>query len=292
MAKRRTVEQEKAKDILKAADLRVQRGFDEYRSRREFDIGEVRTTTFAGASVALGESGRYIKNMQSMRGVEIIVGSRVLCARIGRHDWIIVGSIERSQGSTPKAGVDNIVAQPQNLAVTGQKGYSTAEWDGSHFDIAVWQMQIASASTTDDFVATHYTDNTQYDIYTDQVLPYTMYMRVRAVGPAWDYGSPTEWVVFTIQAGGTVDQTTRVTTTYTILATDDVVYCDTDGGAFTVTLPAGIEGTHYKIINCGSSDNDLTVDGDGAETVYGETEQELTDGDVIDLHYNATEGWW
>jgi len=133
-----------------------------------------------------------------MRGVEVIAGARVLCARIGRQDWIIVGSIERSQSSTGLAGTDNIVAMPQNLTIKDKGSYASAEWDGSHFDIAVWQMQIAAASTTDDFSPTHYTDNTQYDIYTDQELPYTMYMRVRAVGPAWDYGSPTAWVEFTI----------------------------------------------------------------------------------------------
>jgi len=288
MVKRRSKD---AKDIIEAADLRVRRAIEDYRSQHEFDIGQVKTVTYAGASVALGESGRYIKNMPSMRGVDIVVGSRVLCARIGRQNWIIVGSVERDSGSTPRAGENNIVAQPQNLTVEDKGGYASAEWDASHFDIAVWQMQIAAASTTDNFSPTHYTDNSQYDVYTDEDLPYTLYMRVRAVGPAWDYGSPTAWASFTITPESVV-QTTRVTTTYTILATDYVIFCDTDGGAFTVTLPAGVEGTPYKIINCGTSGNDLTVDGDGAETVYGETEQVLTDGDVIDLHYNATEGWW
>ena len=32
-----------------------------------------------------------------------------------------------------------------------------------------------------------------------------------------------------------------------------------DGGAIEIDLPAGVEGTHYKLINCGSSGNDLTV---------------------------------
>lgn len=92
--------------------------------------------------------------------------------------------------------------------------------------------------------------------------------------------------------GDIVTTTTRVTTTYTALSTDEVIFCDTDGGAFTLTLPAGVEGKHYKIINCGSAGLNLTVDGDGAETVYGETTQLIFDGSVIDIHYNATEGWW
>jgi len=91
---------------------------------------------------------------------------------------------------------------------------------------------------------------------------------------------------------GRIANTTRYTSSQTALVTDEVLFCDTDGGAWTLTLPAGVEGTHYKIINCGSGGYDLTVDGDSAETIYGETTQDLADGEVIDIHYNATEGWW
>ena len=91
---------------------------------------------------------------------------------------------------------------------------------------------------------------------------------------------------------GRVAQTTRVTTTYTALATDHIIFGDTDGGAFTITLPAGVEGTHYKIVNVGTSGNDLTIDGDSAEEIYGELTPALSDGEVIDIHFNSTEGWW
>lgn len=79
---------------------------------------------------------------------------------------------------------------------------------------------------------------------------------------------------------------------YDALAADQVIFCQTDGGAITVNLPAGIEGTNYKIINCGSSGNDVTIDGDAAETVIGDLTQTLADGEVLELHYNAIEGWW
>jgi len=94
----------------------------------------------------------------------------------------------------------------------------------------------------------------------------------------------------TLTTVGRVCATTRKTTTYTATEDDNVIYCDTDGGAWTLTLPAGIEGTHYKIINCGS--NALTVDGDGSETIWGVTTATLNTGDIINLHFNATEGWW
>ncbi len=98
--------------------------------------------------------------------------------------------------------------------------------------------------------------------------------------------------------GGRVRNTTRKINTdspYTVLATDEILFFDTDGGAIEADLPAGVEGTHYKLINCGSSGNDLTVDPNGSEQVYGSgagVVAVVADGEVIDIEYNATEGWW
>ena len=94
--------------------------------------------------------------------------------------------------------------------------------------------------------------------------------------------------------GGRIVNTTRIISTdspYAVLVTDHVIDCDTDGGAITVNLLPGVEGTQHRIINCGSSGNNVTVDGDAAEAVCGELTQVLYDDDVIDLVYNATEGW-
>jgi len=94
---------------------------------------------------------------------------------------------------------------------------------------------------------------------------------------------------------GRIHNTTRKVagdSPYTVLASDHILYMQTDAGAITANLPAGVEGTHYKLINCGSSGNDLTVDGNAAETVYSALTAVLSDGEVIDIHYNATEGWW
>ena len=88
--------------------------------------------------------------------------------------------------------------------------------------------------------------------------------------------------------------TTRVTTTpYNATATDHILFVDTDGGAITVNLPAGIEGKNYKVINCGSSGNDVTLDPNGTEEIWGGgagVAFALIDGDNLDIHYN--EGWW
>jgi hypothetical protein len=84
-----------------------------------------------------------------------------------------------------------------------------------------------------------------------------------------------------------------VTTTYTILITDDVIFCNTDGGAFTVTLPAGVEGQTFKVLNSGTSINLLTVAPNGSELLLGANSGfTLNDGESLDLTYNATDGWY
>lgn len=86
---------------------------------------------------------------------------------------------------------------------------------------------------------------------------------------------------------------TRVTTTYTVLVTDEIVFANTDGGAFTTTLPAGAEGLTFIIINSGSSANNLTLEPDGTEHLFGSnTNFELTDGESLEIRWNETDGWY
>ena len=95
--------------------------------------------------------------------------------------------------------------------------------------------------------------------------------------------------------GTLIANTQRVTADVTLTNLDYVVFCDTDAAAITVTLPAGMEGYHYKICNCGSSGNDVTVDPQGTENLYGAgagVASTLSDGEVINIHFNETEGWW
>jgi len=97
-------------------------------------------------------------------------------------------------------------------------------------------------------------------------------------------------------SGGRVSNTTRVTnSTHNIAATDEVIFYNTDSNAITANLPAGVEGRHYKLINCGSSGNDLSVNPNGAEQIYKSgagVAAVVADGEVLDIHYNAVEGWW
>ncbi len=92
---------------------------------------------------------------------------------------------------------------------------------------------------------------------------------------------------------GRIKNTTRVTTTYTVLVSDEVVFANTDSAAFTATLPAGAEGQTFKIINTGSSANDLTLAPNGAEDLLGANSNfTLADGETLILTYNASDGWF
>ena len=87
-----------------------------------------------------------------------------------------------------------------------------------------------------------------------------------------------------------VRRTTRVTTTYTILVTDREIFCDTDGGDFTVTLPALADGQSKRIINTGSGT--LTVAPDGTDTIDGVAASKTMGNGSVILTGETTEGWW
>jgi hypothetical protein len=88
------------------------------------------------------------------------------------------------------------------------------------------------------------------------------------------------------------DAAARVTSNTTLSTSYGIVFADTNLGAITLTLPAGENNAHYKIINCGSSGNDLTVAADSFESIWNESTIVLSDGNIIDLHYNDVVGWW
>ncbi len=101
--------------------------------------------------------------------------------------------------------------------------------------------------------------------------------------------------LFSTQAGQ-IKNTTRITSSpYTVLVTDNIIIVDTDGGAITVNLPAGIDGTHYRITNVGTAANDVTVDPNGTEQLFGGgagVSFALIDGETINIYFETTENWW
>ena len=88
--------------------------------------------------------------------------------------------------------------------------------------------------------------------------------------------------------------TTTVTdSVYALLPTDEVIFFDTDVGPITATLPDGIDGTNYRLINVGSSGNNVTIVPFGTDKLFGENETEyLEDCDVVIITFDDIEGWY
>jgi hypothetical protein len=85
----------------------------------------------------------------------------------------------------------------------------------------------------------------------------------------------------------------RNTANKTIDATANIWKGNTDAGAFAYTLPPGIANTAYKIVNTGTSGNILTVTPDGSEELLGvNSSWNLSDGESLEISYEATDGWY
>jgi hypothetical protein len=94
-------------------------------------------------------------------------------------------------------------------------------------------------------------------------------------------------------SSGRIVNVTRHTSNTTIDSTHDNLFGNTDSGSFTYTLPIGIEGTKYRIVNTGTSGNDLLITPNGSEDLLGSnTSFTLRDKEAMIIVYNTTEGWF
>ncbi len=97
----------------------------------------------------------------------------------------------------------------------------------------------------------------------------------------------------TITLGQAKPRAITVSSSYTALSNDSIIYADTSSGAITITLPAGISGKWYKIVNSGSSSNNVTVTPNGTDTLFGDAASfGMIDYEIIDIHFDETNGWW
>jgi hypothetical protein len=113
-------------------------------------------------------------------------------------------------------------------------------------------------------------------------------------GLVWDTLNQILQITGIIASQGRKKNTTRVDTTpYTILTSDEVIYFDTDSTAITANLPAGVNEMSIKVINSGTSGNNVTLVPNGAELLNGVNESEfLIDTEKLILTYESTEGWY
>lgn len=93
-------------------------------------------------------------------------------------------------------------------------------------------------------------------------------------------------------SSGRIVNVTRITGNTTLNATHHNVFADTDGGDITVTLPAGVNGTYYRIVNTGTSGNEVSIEPDGAEDLLGENLAfAIEDQESLIIVFETTEHW-
>ncbi len=103
-------------------------------------------------------------------------------------------------------------------------------------------------------------------------------------------GAAEGWLCSSPAGSSSVTRTTSAS--YNVLAADRHIFADSDSTAITVNLQAGTDGRYLRIGNVGTSGNDVTIDGNGGETVRGAATQIISDGEILILVFETTEGWW
>lgn len=91
---------------------------------------------------------------------------------------------------------------------------------------------------------------------------------------------------------GLIKNTVLVNPVYYLLsASDQIIFCNTDLGNIQIILPAGANGTDYRIINAGSSGNTVEIVSEIGELIFFELSQVLYDKEVLDVIFNEFKGW-
>lgn len=89
-------------------------------------------------------------------------------------------------------------------------------------------------------------------------------------------GNLTAAALFTM-FGGMLQHKTAVTTTYSVLASDNVILCDATASSFTATLPTAVgrEGQTYTLKKTDSTTNNVNIATTSSQTIDGSTTQAL-----------------
>lgn len=102
------------------------------------------------------------------------------------------------------------------------------------------------------------------------------------------------WKMPRLQLGASPMAVVAKTTTYTATDSDELILADATGGAFTVALPTAVGrvGKIFRVKKTDAVANNVTVDGDGSETIDGATTQVITTQyDTVPCVSDGTE-WW
>jgi hypothetical protein len=83
---------------------------------------------------------------------------------------------------------------------------------------------------------------------------------------------------------------------YNVQLVDSIIFCDTDAADIVVNLYSVISGAMLRVVNTGSSGNDVIITPYSTELLVGENAVDYVfDGEVLDLAGDANDdpgGWW
>ena len=84
-----------------------------------------------------------------------------------------------------------------------------------------------------------------------------------------------------------------VATNTTLTALHHNVFVNTDSADVTITLPAGVAGTEYRIVNVGTATNNVAITPDGSEDLIGANiNWNLFDSEALIIVYDTARGWY
>lgn len=171
----------------------------------------------------------------------------------------VVGSSDTQTltNKTMAIGSNTITGSANHVAIVNGSGTVTTE---AQLAVSRGGTNLGSYTAGDILYATGATTLAKLGIGSaGQVL------KVSGSAPAW--------------AGATASLSVATkTAAYTLTTSDDAILGDVSGGAFTLTLPTAVGNTGkvFYIKKISDDATALTIDGDGSETIDGETSIELT----------------
>ncbi len=106
-------------------------------------------------------------------------------------------------------------------------------------------------------------------------------------------GGRARWDSFSEVSGGTSMIVTAIKTANYTAAIAESVRCDPSGGAFTVTLPSavGIAGQKIEVKNVTDSENAITVDANGSQTIDGSLTRTLDTPRACETYESDGANW-
>lgn len=91
----------------------------------------------------------------------------------------------------------------------------------------------------------------------------------------------------------TITKVRTTAATYTMLGGEDEIFANTDSNAVTVNLIAGYDSKKVRIVNTGTSGNDVTVTPNGSENLLGANSSfTLADSESLIIVYDGVDGWF